>query len=249
VALNKRFTAGLQFLASYTFAQNLTNAQGYNPTTFATEAGGNSTSTYDFNLDYGPVAFTHKNRFQSTFLYQLPFGKGKMFLNGANGLVDRVAGGWELAGVLLFQSGGFLTVTVPGADPSGTGFSQITGNGRADVVSGVSVYPSSQNVGQWLNPAAFAVPPNNIGRWPSSPVGVAVGPGTQSISISLMKSVAIREGIRFQVGAQAANLFNHANYANPNTTFNTAAFGTISNVQSAEGAGPRAIQATARLTF
>ena len=154
-----------------------------------------------------------------------------------------------MGGVLLFQSGSFLTVTVPGADPSGTGFPQITGDGRADIVSGVSLYPANQTIRQWLNPAAFAVPANNIGRFPTSGVGIATGPGTQSVSMSLMKAVAIKERLRFQVGAQAANLFNHPNYAVPNTTFNTAAFGTISNVQSAEGAGPRVIQATARVTF
>jgi hypothetical protein len=67
--------------------------------------------------------------------------------------------------------------------------------------------------------------------------------------MSLTKSVRIKESLRFQIGAQAANLLNHVNLAPPNTTFNTAAFGTISNVQSAEGAGPRQIQITSRLTF
>jgi hypothetical protein len=76
-----------------------------------------------------------------------------------------------------------------------------------------------------------------------------VGPGTQAVSVSLMKSISFAERVRFQVGAQAANLFNHPNYAPPNTSFNTASFGTISNVQTAEGAGPRVIQGTARLTF
>jgi hypothetical protein len=200
-------------------------------------------------LDYGNVAFTRRNRFLSTFLYQLPFGKQGLLLRSANGFLDRIVSGWELAGVLLFQSGPFLTVTVPGADPSGTGFPQITGNGRADIVSGVSQYPANQTINQWFNPAAFAVPPNNVGRFPTSSVGAATGPGTQAVSMSLMKAVAIREAMRFQIGGQAANLFNHANYAVPNTTLNTAAFGTISNVQSAEGAGPRVIQATARFTF
>jgi hypothetical protein len=69
------------------------------------------------------------------------------------------------------------------------------------------------------------------------------------VSISMMKSVRFTENMRFQVGAQAANLFNHPNYAPPNTTFNTASFGTISSLQTAEGAGPRVIQATARFTF
>ncbi|MBC7791959.1 MAG: hypothetical protein H7Z74_18590, partial [Anaerolineae bacterium] len=82
-----------------------------------------------------------------------------------------------------------------------------------------------------------------------SPVGGIVGPGTQAVSLSLTKAVRITEGVRLQLGAQAANLLNHVNYAPPNTTFNTAAFGTISGVQAAEGAGPRQMQITARLTF
>lgn len=247
----KRFARGLQFLVNYTFAKNLSDAQGYNPTTFATEAGGGGGATYvnDLMLDYGNVSFTRRSRFLGTFLYQLPFGKQGLLLKGANSVVDRIVSGWELAGVLTFQTGPFLTVTVPGADPSGTGFPEIIGNGRADIVSGVPLYPTNPTVNQWLNPAAFAVPPNNIGRFPTSPVSVATGPGTQAVNVSLMKAVAIRENMRFQFGAQAANLFNHPNYATPNTTFNTAAFGTISNVQSAEGAGPRVIQATARFTF
>ena len=246
-AVNKRFSGGLQYLFSYTFAKNLSDAQSYNPSAFATEAGGISTYVNNFMLDYGNVAYTRRNRVLSTFLYQLPFGKDGLVLK--NRLADPIVRGWELAGVLLFQSGPFLTVTVPGADPSGTGFPQIVGNGRADIVSGVPLYPTDQSVSEWLNPAAFAVPPNNVGRFPTSPVGVGTGPGTQAVSMSLMKSVPLKEGVRFQIGAQVANLFNHANYAPPNTTFNTASFGTISNVQSAEGAGPRAIQATARLTF
>jgi hypothetical protein len=67
--------------------------------------------------------------------------------------------------------------------------------------------------------------------------------------MSVTKSVRIKESVRFQIGAQAANLLNHVNYAPPNTVFNTAPFGTISNVQAAEGAGPRQIQITSRVTF
>jgi hypothetical protein len=249
LSVSKRFTQGLQFQGSYTFARNLTSAQGYNPSTFATEAGGLATDLSNIGLDYGNVAYTRRNRVLATFLYELPFGKGKMLMPGVNGFVDQIVGGWELAGVLLFQSGPFLTVTVPGADPSGTGFPGNVGNGRADIVSGQSLYATNQTVTNWLNKAAFAVPPNNIGRWPTAPVGNVQGPGTQSVSLSLMKAVMFTESMRFQVGAQAANLFNHPNYAPPNTTFNTGAFGTISNLQTAEGAGPRVLQITARFTF
>jgi hypothetical protein len=246
ISLNKRFSGGLQFLTTYTFARNLTDAQGFNPTGFASEAGGNATDVNDFRLDYGNVAFTRRNRFLSTFLYDLPFGKGRL---SAGPIGNQIIKGWELAGVVLLQSGPFLTVSVSGADPAGVGFPQIEGNGRADIVSGVSVYPANQSISEWLNPAAFAVPPNNIGRFPDSPVGVAQGPSTKSVSMSLLKTVAVKEKYRAQFGAQAANLFNHANFSPPNTTFNTSAFGTITSLQSAEGAGPRTIQGTFRVTF
>jgi len=150
---------------------------------------------------------------------------------------------------VLAQSGPFLTVTVSGADPAGVGFPQIEGSGRADIVSGVSVYPTTQSTSQWLNPAAFAVPVNNIGRFGDSQSGVANGPGTTSVSLSLLKTVQVREKYKAQIGLQVANLFNHENYATPNTSFNTSAFGTITALQSAEGAGPRTLQGTFRLSF
>jgi hypothetical protein len=247
--VKKRFSGGLQFQGTYTYARNLSSAQSYNPSAFATEAGGVATDLNNVGLDYGNVAYTRRNRVLGTFLYELPFGKGKMLASNVNSVLDRVIGGWELAGVLLFQSGPFLTVTVPSADPSGTGFASNVGNGRADIVTGQPLYPAVQTLTNWLNKAAFAVPANNIGRFGDAPVGNIQGPGTQSVSVSLMKGIRFTETTRFQVGAQAANLFNHPNYAPPNTIFNTAAFGTISALQSAEGAGPRVIQLTARLLF
>jgi hypothetical protein len=103
--------------------------------------------------------------------------------------------------------------------------------------------------GIWLNPAAFATPANNIGRFGTASVGSIPGIGTEVVSASLMKAVQIREGVLFHFGAQAANLFNHVNYAQPNTTLATSPFGTVSGVQTAEGAGPRAFQLSGRFTF
>ena len=251
ISLTKRMSNGLQFATSYVYARNLSNEGGYNPSGFAGEYGGLVTDRFDpgHGLDYGNVAYTRRNRLLSTVVYDLPLGKGKTFGNSANRLSDALIGGWELAAVLLFQSGPFLTVTVPGADPSGTGFSTLIGNGRADIVAGAPLYSPNQSISNWINNAAFAVPPNNLGRWPTSGVGILNGPGTRAVSLSMFKAVVVRENLRLRVGASAANLFNHPNYAAPNTTFNTPAFGTISALQSAEGAGPRALQLGARLTF
>ena len=249
VTAQKRFSHGLQFQTSYILARNLSNAGGYDPTTaFAGEGGGTISDPYNPSLDYGNVNYTRRNRFLTTFLYELPFGKGKSFLNTSNGLLDRVIGGWQLSGVLLFQTGPFMTVLAPG-DPSGTGFNQLVGNSRADTVAGAATY-GNQSIAQWLNPAAFAVPANNIGRFGDSSVGNVAGPGTQAVSLSLIKSMKFTERTMLQVGAEAANLFNHPNYAPPtNLTLNSPGFASVTSLQSVEGAGPRSIQLTARFNF
>ena len=90
VAGNKRLSHGLQFTSSYTFARNLSNVGGYDPTAFGTQSGGMMTDTYDHNLDYGNVAFTHRNRLLATFLYELPFGRKGLVFNKANGWVDGI---------------------------------------------------------------------------------------------------------------------------------------------------------------
>ncbi len=250
--VNKRMSNGLQLQASYAYTRNLSNVGGVataSANNFAGEGGGTISDPYNPGLDYGNVPFTRRNRFLATFLYELPFGKGKAFLNGGNGFVSRVVGGWEMSGILLFQSGPFMTVTTL-SDPSGTGYNLFNANGgRADTVSGVNPY-GGQSLGQWINPAAFADPGNNIGRFGNASQGDVVGPGTTALSMSLIKSITITEGTRLQIGAQVANLFNHPNYAPPpNLTVGVAGFGQITGMQTAEGAGPRSVQLTARLTF
>jgi hypothetical protein len=249
VAVNKRLSNGLQFNTSYVWAKNLSNGQGYNPTTFATEGGGQVTDSYNINLDYGNVSFTRSQRFLTTFLYNLPFGKNGMILKNANKLVDSVIGGWQLTGVFVAQTGPFMTVLAPGADPEGDGFPNVEATGRADMVAGANPVPANQSITNWINKAAFAIPPNNVGRGPTSPVGSVVGPGTQALSMALFKTVAVRENVHFQFGIAASNALNHPNYAIPNLTYGTAPFGTITNVQTQENSAPRSLQATARILF
>jgi hypothetical protein len=247
-AVQKRFSRGLQFQASYIFAKNLADNAGYAPTYFTGENGGTISDQFHPGLDYGNVSFTHRHRFLATFLYELPVGKGKLLARNASGVVDRVIGGWELAGVIVAQTGPYMTV-LSGNDPAGNGFPELVGDGRADAVPGTSPY-TGQSLNHWINPGAFATPADNIGRFGDSLVGAVTGPGTQAVSLSLFKSVAFTERIRVQIGASAGNVFNHPNYDVPgNLTIGTSGFAQIGNLQSAEGAGPRSIQLTGRIQF
>jgi len=69
------------------------------------------------------------------------------------------------------------------------------------------------------------------------------------VSLSLIKSIHITEQLQFQFGAQAANALNHRNYDVPNVSVDQSAFGTISGLQTAEGAGPRNVEITGRISF
>jgi Carboxypeptidase regulatory-like domain len=252
ISVKKRFAKGLLFQSSYIWARNLSNVDGAALTTadqFQGEFGGTVTDPQAPGLDYGNVGYTRRQRFLTTFLYELPFGKGKMFLPGANGLTDRILGGWELSGVLLFQTGPFMSVATID-DPCGCGYNVFNANGgRADVVTGVNPY-AGQSINQWINPAAFVDPGNAIGRFGDASAGDVVGPGTQAVSLSLIKSVNFNERIRMRIGAQVANVFNHPNFAVPNSLLvGVAGFGQITSLQTAEGAGPRDIQLTARINF
>ena len=246
--VNKRLSKGLQFEFSYNHAKNLSNAGGWNPTSFVGEGGGQTSDYYNPGLDYGRVPFTRNHRVIANFLYQTSSHSGNKYL-------DQLYGGWELAGRMLFQTGPYLTVTAPGTDPSGTNFdnSYNGGDPRADIVSGVPIYPQNQNGSPrdrlWVNPAAFALPPDNIGRFGNSPVGSVVGPGTQVVSLSLYQTFSYKERISLRLGASASNLFNHPNYGVPNLSLGTPAFGTINGLQAAEDTGPRAIQLGGRITF
>ena len=242
-----------QFDASYTYTRDLSNLNGCDTggtgSNFATEFGNLVCDPYNPRLDYGNTPFDRRNRFLATFLYNLPFGKGRTFLNNAGGVMDRIVGGWVLSGVLVLQSGPFMDVSTLN-DPSGTGYliNNNTG-GRADTVPGVNPY-QGQSLYQWINPNAFVDPPNNIGRWGDSQSGAVQGPSTKVVSMSLLKNISITERLRVEFGAQISNLFNHPNYAPPaNLILGVPAFGQITALQSAEGAGPRHIQLTGRITF
>jgi hypothetical protein len=244
ISVNKRMSKGLQFQFSYNHAKNLSNAGGWNPTSFVGEGGGQTSDYYNPNLDYGRVPFTRNHRVIANFLYETSSHSGNKYL-------DQLAGGWEIAGRMLFQTGPYLSVTAPGTDPSGTNFDNSFGGGdpRADSVKGVAIYPTNKNISNWVNPNAFALPPDNIGRYGNSAVGSVVGPGTQEVSLSIYRSFRYKERYALRIGASAANLFNHPNYGVPNLGLGTSPFGTINSLQTAEDTGPRAIQLGGRITF
>lgn len=244
--VNRRFSKGLQFTSSWAWSKNLSDAEGSAPGSFGAENGPRLLDRFNRNADYGNVAFTRRHRALTTFLWEVPVGKGRSYLSGAHRAVDAVLGGWQMSGIVLFQTGAFLTPTFTGTDPSGTGASRRASQ-RPDVIS--DPIPTQQTSAAWFTRAAFAAPANNIGRYGYASVGSLVGPGTKNFSMGLAKKFRFTEQTGLQFQADFSNVFNHLNLGNPSTNISSSAFGTITGTQTAEGTGPRVIQLGLRLFF
>ena len=248
----------LTFDASYTWTHDLSNAGGATPSAFAVAGGSYLTDRFHPGLDYGNVIYDRRHRFLATYLYTLPFGAGQRWLSTGSAL-NRIVGDWQIAGVTILQSGPFLTPYQQSVDPANTNILTTVGQARPDQVNTAGLYAPHRTTTQWLNPDAF--PYQNlavdygtpgqvgIGRFGNAPVGGVVGPGTANFSLSLMKSIAVREQAHLQLSLEAANVFNHRNYEPPNMQVDSGGFGSISALQTAEGAGPRSLELAGRITF
>jgi len=258
VEMSRHSGKSITFDASYTFTRDLSDAGGATPSAFAIAGGSFLTDRFHPRLDYGNVVYDRRHRFMATYEYSLPFGRGQQWLN-SGGALNSIVGGWQLAGVTIFQSGPFLTPYQQSVDPANTNILVTVGQARTDQLNTVSPYAQNRTTSQWLNPNAF--PYQNlavdyaggnltgIGRFGNAPVGGVVGPGTANFSFSLTKAVLLHDQAGFNFSVEAANVFNHRNYEPPNMQVDSGGFGSITGLQTAEGAGPRSLELTGRFNF
>ncbi len=169
-----RLQQGLEFHSGLTWAKNLADNQGPAGTGFGGEGGGQrATSVLNRHVDFGNAYGTRRLRWNTTALYDLPFGRGKMFGSSMSRAADALVGGWRLSSILTIQTGPYETPYFPDGqgDPSGTGsgldgsFGNGTGsfdgghrNQHPDQLAGISVNPSGKNRFNWTNSAAFTCP-------------------------------------------------------------------------------------------
>ncbi|TAN21847.1 MAG: TonB-dependent receptor [Acidobacteria bacterium] len=176
-------------------------------------------------------------------LYNLPVGSGhNLFSHGAAGAVFS---GWSLNALGVARSGIPVTVYI-GDNPYGNGDYV---NQRANCIPGVNPYAANKTVNNWLNPAAFAEPA--AGTFGNCPRNSVYGPGFVELDTSLVKETPLGEGRNMELRFEAFNLFNHPNFAEPDTTFGTAGFGQIFQTLGATiGSGtPRQVQLGIKFSF
>jgi hypothetical protein len=211
----KRFSQGLSYMASYSFSKHIDEAAADiwdTPTPFAPEG---------YNRGRSRLDRTHILAING--IYELPFGKGRKFLNDAHPVANAILGGWQVAGIYNFTSGQPLTFGVPGA---------TLGNGwdtRANIVGNIDV--SNPSAGQWFNPNAFAAPPPIT--FGSSGIGIFDGPGIHVLDTSLTKNFYFTESKFLQFRWEMFNMPNHVNLDDPETTIGLSTTGQIFSAGSA----------------
>ncbi|MBN8729853.1 MAG: carboxypeptidase regulatory-like domain-containing protein [Acidobacteria bacterium] len=267
--LNRRFAKGLSFTTAFTLAKNLADNAGPTPTGFAGETGGGRvTNSLDRRSDRGDVYATRRHRFVNTFVYELPFGKGRKFLGDAGRAADLVLGGWQLSSILTLQSGPFLTPNFSGGDPSGTNAASRGGQ-RPDRIGEANGSTSNPTRDQWADRSAFLCPgrapgslqfdcrvgstpgrdPNPIGRFGNAGVGILNGPGTFGLNMGLSKRFIIREGVGLRLEGSFTNLPNWTNLGDPNLNIADNNFGRITGSRGVDFGGGRTGQVALRLEF
>ena len=161
---------------------------------------------------------------------------------GRSRLTRVVTADWSASTIFQVQSGFPLTISVFG-DTANAGTALGENPVRANVTGKQIFGTGTRNATTWFNPAAFAAPPaytfGNAGR------NSVVGPGMETMDVSVVRSFAIGELVRLETRGEFFNTLNHTNLGTPNRFVNTAGFGSITEVTTPG----REIQVSARLSF
>ena len=248
VKVQKAFSRGLTVLAAFTWASNWDNLWGASSTLNPLNGGnpgssGGAQDTYNQSAEYARSINDIPKRTSLAVTYELPFGRGKQFLAGANRWLDLAVGGWKFNDIMIIQDGAPLPVSQSTNSNSAFGNSMT----RPTLVAGANPCYSGSPQGrlnQYYNPAAFTATP--AGSYGNSPRTVnCYGPGYLNSDLSLNKNFRLAERVNAEFRAEALNAFNTPQFNGPNLSSDSSTAGKITGTLGF----PRLVQLGARLFF
>jgi hypothetical protein len=229
INVEHRFTNGLSLLTNYTQSRAMGN----------TDAA--AKSPYDLRDSYGPLSFDVRRHFTSAFVYELPVGKGKRFLDGISPAANQVIGGWQLDSIITLQGG------LRGTPSLSYSLGKTTTNSRPDIV-GDPTQGAAREPYNWINPAAFSIPTNaQIAAgdfFGNAGAGIIAYPGMVNFDVSVLKNFVVKESIRVQFRTEFFNFTNTPYFGAPGLVVGTPTFGKITSA-----ADPRILQLGLKLNF
>ncbi|MGA2610767.1 MAG: TonB-dependent receptor [Terriglobia bacterium] len=257
----KRVRQGLAFLAAYTWSRSIDDDSAVFSGSVSSGVPQNS---YDFRADRGLSDFQVEHRIVFSYLYDLPLGAGRKWLNNP-GIINRIFGSWQTAGIATMQTGSPFTISMP-ASQAGTSISSFGVPYRPDLVGdpnkagpvaanpGCSAPAQIHTPNGWFNPCAFAQPsipgPNVPGAFGTAGRNILIGPGLNNLDFSLLKDIPFRhEGRRLQFRFEFFNLFNIPHFDIPGRTFGESSLGLVQSSNVYGSRPPRQIQLGLKYIF
>jgi hypothetical protein len=227
IRFQQRLSHGLTVLSSYSWSKSIDNGSG-----IRTVDGDSLTPSNDYNLgaERGLSAFDFRHRWTTSFLYELPIGKGRALLGNANGFTNALLGGWQIGSIATLQSGFPFTLYCAGSVQNGGD------NCYPDNLGGNPVLPSNlRGPGEWFNIADFVPRINNPllpqYRYGNNARNNLIGPPLVDVDFSTFKDFRFTESRSLQFRAEMFNVLNHPIFGQPNSTVGTASFGTITGTR------------------
>ncbi len=259
--VRRRFANGFQFQANYTFSKVLTNAQGTGQTRFEPLLDNAQPS-----LERSRAPFDVKHSFKTNFLYELPFGPGKMF-NSSNKVIQKLIGGYQLNSIISAQTGAPFSIL----SQRGT-LNRVGRSANNTANTNLSVEDIKKLFGTFVTPdgTIYFIDPKVIGKDGSavapdgqSPFAGQVffnpgpgqvgslsrlafdGPNAFNWDLSLIKTTRISERVGTEFRAEFFNVLNHPIFFIPDQNINSTTFGQINSSLIS----PRIIQFAFKVTF
>jgi len=227
--LEKRFSSGLSALVSYTWGRALTDA----PDHISTSGGGAGIDTgtfrepqdsYNLKADRGPAEFDVTHRFVASYIWELPFGRGRRFGNTWNPVTDLLLGGWQFSGIHALQSGLALTATLGGSTVLNIGGER---RARPNLVGDPELPASQRTIDRWFNTDAFRAFDPAPQAFGNAGVGIMRGPGYANFDFTLAKDFRVTADRYFQFRLEVFNAFDRVNFGPPNIARESSGFGQI----------------------
>jgi hypothetical protein len=239
--LTRRLSRGLLFNFNYTWSHMLDNqdSSGWGTLQGATPFQ----RAYAPMANYGPSNFDIRHMFKGHAAYDLPFGRGRTFLN-TNKLLDGVIGGWQLFGGFVAQTGSPFTPYMA-TNNSYSLSSSTNAVWYPNVVGNPTAVAGGQSINSWFNGSAFAAPApgtfGNMGR------NILYGPKFIVVNMSLHKMFTLTERVKLDFSASATNVLNHPSFALPDKLIGPGHFGQIT--ATIPGVGSRQMELVAKVRF
>lgn len=234
--LEKRFASGISFLGSYTYGHALANTG----TTLSGSTGFGIPDPRDYASGYSSAAWDIRHNFVGSFLYEIPFGRGRALGGNMNSVANALLGNWQLNGIVTLHTGAPYTLRSNACQG-------VWNACRPDLVAGKDpqAAPSGgRNPDHWFDTTAVTAPApltgGNLGLQSNT------APPTRLMDASLFKDFRFTERVRMQFRAEGFNIANTPQYGTPSNSLQNANFGTVTSTFAGT---ERKFQGSLRLQF